>query len=203
MPWWRLFTKYAFTCKCIPFFVRIWRLDANLRWQEVFEFMLLAFFAATYFCCHLHHFVPFLWQDAKCPTCCRRWWRCNPKVFWGKQNSPLRTLSIYFWLEILIVVAEGTSTRVLVIAQSQLEWSIEAKISFSVAIICEADARWALLTMPFFKFRLFCLLFGLGGWLLSASAWQLEGLLFYLMLPSWAQVFFVLALRERKLTIYF
>ena len=30
-------------------------------------------------------------------------------------------------------------TRVLVIAQSQLEWSIEAKISFSVAIICEAD----------------------------------------------------------------
>ena len=61
--------------------------------------------------------------------------------YFGETNSPLRTLSIYFWLKILIVVVEGTSTRVLVIAQSQLEWSIEAKISFSVAIICEADAR--------------------------------------------------------------
>ena len=168
--------------------MRIWRLDANLRWQEVFEFMLLAFFAATYFCCHLHHFVPFLWQDAKCPTCCRRWWRCNPKVFWGNKQPFKYAFHLFLAENLDCSCRVYYFTRVLVIAQSQLEWSIEAKISFSVAIICEADARWALLTMPFFKFRLFCLLFGLGGWLLSASAWQLEGLLFYLMLPFWAQV---------------
>ena len=103
-------------CKCILFFVRVWRLDANWCWQDVLEFMFFAFFAAN-----LHPFCSLLWQDAKCPTCCC--WHSNPKAFLGICFTPPRfafflpnwTFSFYGrghkLLSIVVVVpwTEGTS----------------------------------------------------------------------------------------------
>ena len=62
--------------------------------------------------------------------------------YFGENKQPFAYAFHLFLAENLDCSCRGYYfTRVLVIAQSQLEWSIEAKISFSVAIICEADAR--------------------------------------------------------------